>query len=244
MPNVKLPPHDTASEESVLGSLLIDKDAVINVIDMLKPEFFYSDAHQAIFQAILDLYTQREPIDIVTIGTQLKKNKRLKDVGGTAYLTQLANGVPTSSHVKQYAKIVKDLHTKRSLISLSSVLAEQAFDEGKRTEEILDRAESDIFALSQTHIERSFTHIKEALAESFDRLDELQKQSGGLRGVPTGFVDLDDALSGMQKSNLIILAARPGVGKTAFSLNIAQQAAVIHKKKIGYFSLEMSKEIP
>ena len=239
---LKLPPSDIAAEESVLGSMFIDKDAVINVIDMLRPDFFYKDIHQSIFQAILQLYTAREPIDIVTVSTQLKKNKKLKEVGGTTYLTQLANGVPTSSHVKQYAKTVKDLHTKRSLISLSSELGEMAFDEGKRTEDILDRAESDIFALSQTHIERSFTHIKEALAESFDRLDEIQKHGGGLRGVPTGFVDLDDALSGMQDSNLIILAARPGIGKTAFSLNIAQQAAVLHKKKIGYFSLEMSKE--
>lgn len=239
---IKLPPHDISAEESVLGALLIDKDAVINVIDTLKPEFFYQASHEQIFRAILELYSSREPVDIVTVGTQLKKDKHLKEIGGTAYLTKLADGVPTASHVKQYAKTVKDLYTKRALISLSSQLGELAFDEGKRTEDILDQAESEIFSLSQTQIERNFIHIKEALAESFDRLDELQKQSGGLRGVPTGFVDLDEALSGMQKSNLLILAARPGVGKTALSLNIAQQAAVIHKKKIGYFSLEMSKE--
>lgn len=240
--SLKLPPHDIAAEESLLGSLLIDRDCVINVIDIVKPEYFYKDIHQDIFRAILELYSAREPIDIVTVSTQLKKNKKLKEVGGTAFLTKLANDVPTSSHAKQYAKIVKDLWTKRSLISLSSHLSELAFDEGKRTEDILDNAESQIFAISQTHVERSFIHIKEALAESFDRLDELQKQSGGLRGVPTGFVDLDEALSGMQKSNLIILAARPGVGKTALSLNIAQQAAVLHRKKIAFFSLEMSKE--
>lgn len=239
---LKLPPHDIAAEESLLGSLLLDRDVVINVVDQVKPEYFYKDIHQEIYRAILELYSNREPIDIVTVSTQLKKNKQLKQVGGTAYLTQLANGVPTASHAKQYARTVKDLSTKRSLISLSSVLNELAFDEGRRTEDILDNAESQIFAISQTHIERSFVHIKEALAESFDRLDELQKHSGGLRGVPTGFVDLDEALSGMQNSNLIILAARPGVGKTAFSLNIAQQAAVLHKKKIAYFSLEMSKE--
>lgn len=239
---LKLPPHDVGAEESLLGSLLMDKDAVINVIDLVKPDYFYKESHQDIFRAILELYSSRDPIDIVTVSTQLKKNKRLKDIGGTAYLTKLANGVPTASHAKQYARIVKDLSTKRSLISLSANLNELAFDEGRRTEDILDKAESDIFAISQTHVERSFVHIKEALAESFDRLDELQKHSGGLRGVPTGFADLDDALSGMQRSNLIILAARPGVGKTAFSLNIAQQAAVLHKKKIAYFSLEMSKE--
>lgn len=239
---MKLPPNDIAAEESLLGSILIDRDTVINVVDIVKSDYFYKDIHKDIFQAVLELYTAREPIDIVTVSTQLKKNKRLKDVGGTAYLTKLADGVPTASHAKQYALIVKDLATKRSLITLSSHLNELAFDDGKRTEDILDQAEGEIFAISQTHVERSFTHIKEALAESFDRLDELQKQSGGLRGCPTGFADVDEALSGMQKSNLIILAARPGVGKTAFSLNIAQQAAITYKKKIGYFSLEMSKE--
>lgn len=239
---IKLPPNDIASEESVLGSLLIDKDCVINVVDILKPEYFYKEINQDIFRAILELYSNREPIDIVTVSSQLKKNKKLKEVGGTAYLTQLANGVPTASNAGTYARTVKDLAIKRSLISLSSRLNELAFDESRRTEDILDKTESEIFAISQTHVERSFHHIKEALAESFDRLDELQKHGGGLRGVPTGFVDLDEALSGMQKSNLIILAARPGIGKTAFSLNIAQQAAVLHRKKIGYFSLEMSKE--
>lgn len=242
MANLKLPPNDAQAEESVLGSLFIDKDAVIEIIDILKPEYFYKDLHQFIFESILKLYNEREPIDIVTVSAQLKKDKHLKEVGGTAYLTQLANAVPTSAHVKQYAKIVKDLYTKRQLISLSAQLGELAFDEGKQTDEILDKAESEIFALSQTHVERSFVHIKDALAESFDRLDELQRSSGGMRGVPTGFADLDETLSGMQNSNLLILAARPGVGKTAFSLNIAQQASVLYKKKIGYFSLEMSKE--
>ncbi|PWU23860.1 replicative DNA helicase [Candidatus Cerribacteria bacterium 'Amazon FNV 2010 28 9'] len=242
MSTLKLPPNNIQAEESVLGAMFLDKEAVINVIDMLHPEYFYKDIHQDIFAAMLALYTQREPIDLVTVAAELKKKKLLKEVGGTEYLAKLANNVPTSSHIKQYAKIVKDLYTKRELIGLASQLGELAFDEGKLTEEILDKAEGSIFALSQGHVERSFVHIKDALAESFDRLDELQRSSGGMRGVPTGFADLDATLSGMQNSNLLILAARPGVGKTAFSLNIAQQASVLYKKKIGYFSLEMSKE--
>ncbi len=242
MAELKLPPQNIQAEESLLGALLIDKDAIVAVAEILKPDFFYKDIHQFIYQSILELYSERSPIDIVTVSTQLKKNKHLKDTGGTPYLTQLAQAVPTAAHIRQYAKIVKDLYTKRRLISLSSTLSELAFDEGKLTEEILDSAESEIFSLSQTHVEKGFVHVKDILAESFDRLDELQKNAGGLRGVPTGFADLDDTLSGMQKSNLLILAARPGVGKTAFSLNIAMQAAVTYKKKIAYFSLEMSKE--
>ncbi|MBP9699843.1 replicative DNA helicase [Candidatus Woesebacteria bacterium] len=239
---VRIPPNNIPAEESVLGALLLDHDAIVAVAELLKPEFFYKDIHQDVFRAIIELYSQRSPIDIVTVSSQLKKNKALKEVGGTPFLTQLAEAVPTSSHVREYAKIVKDLYTKRQLISLAAELNELAFDEGKMTEEILDKAESSVFALSQTHVEKGFIPLKDVLAESFDRLDELQKNAGGLRGVPTGFADLDDTLSGMQASNLLILAARPGVGKTAFSLNIAMQTAVAYKKKVAYFSLEMSKE--
>lgn len=239
---VRIPPNNIPAEESVLGALLLDHDAIVAVAELLKPEFFYKDIHQSVFRAIIELYSQRSPIDIVTVSSQLKKNKDLKEVGGTPFLTQLAEAVPTSSHVREYAKIVKDLYTKRQLITLAADLNELAFDEGKMTEEILDKAESNVFALSQTHVEKGFIQLKDVLAESFDRLDELQKNAGGLRGVPTGFADLDDTLSGMQASNLLILAARPGVGKTAFSLNIAMQTAVAYKKKVAYFSLEMSKE--
>lgn len=242
MASIKLPPQNNEAEESVLGALLLDHDAIIAVAEIVKPEFFYKEIHQYIYQAILELFTAREPIDIVTVSNQLKKNKKLTEVGGTVFLTNLANAVPTSSHVRQYAKIVKDLYTKRRMIALSAHLNELAFDESKMTEEILDQAEAEVFQLSQNQVEKGFIPLKDVLAESFDRLDELQKNAGGLRGVPTGFADLDDTLSGMQKSNLIILAARPGVGKTAFSLNIAMQAATLYKKKIAYFSLEMSKE--
>lgn len=242
MPNIKVPPHNLEAEESVLGSLLIDHEAIVEIAELLKPEFFYKDNHQKIYEAISNLFSKREPIDLVTVANELKKNKTLEDVGGPDALAAIANAVPTSAHVRQYAKIVKDLYIKRKMITLSGVIADLGFDEGKATEEILDQAEQQIFSLSQTQIERGFIPIKEALAESFDRLDDLQRHAGGLRGVPTGFADLDDTLAGMQNSNLIILAARPGVGKTAFSLNIAMQTALKYKKKIAYFSLEMSKE--
>lgn len=242
MPPLKVPPQNLQAEESVLGALLLDPDAIVQVAEILKPEFFYAQNHQSVFDAMLELYNLRSPIDIVTVSDQLKKKKILKEVGGTAFLATLSEGVPTSSHARQYAKIVKDLYTKRRMIALAATLNELAFDESKQTEQILDEAEAEVFSLSQTHIEKGFTHLKEVLAESFDRLDELQKNAGGLRGVPTGFQDVDDTLSGMQKSNLLILAARPGMGKTAFSLNIAMQTAVLYKKKVAYFSLEMSKE--
>jgi len=242
MANLKLPPQNLQAEESVLGALLLDPDAIVQVAEILKAEFFYAQNHQSIFEAMLELYNERSPIDIVTVSDQLKKKKILKEIGGTAFLATLSESVPTSSHARQYAKIVKDMYTKRRMITLASTLNELAFDESKMTEEILDKAESEVFSLSLSHVEKGFIHLKDVLAESFDRLDELQKNAGGLRGVPTGFADVDDTLSGMQKSNLLILAARPGVGKTAFSLNIAMQAAVQYKKKIAYFSLEMSKE--
>ncbi|HSW89545.1 MAG TPA: replicative DNA helicase [Patescibacteria group bacterium] len=242
MATIRLPPQNLEVEESLLGALLIDKDAIISVAEILGPDSFYKDLHREIYEAIQDLYTKREPIDIVTVSESLKKSKLFKDAGGKTYLATLANNVPTSSHSRQYGKIIKDLSTKRNLIGLSSELSELAFDEVKTTEEILDQTQQRVFSLSASHMERSFTPLKDALAESFDRLDELQHQAGGLRGVPTGFADLDDTLSGMQNSNLLILAARPGVGKTALSLNIATAAAVMHRKKIAYFSLEMSKE--
>lgn len=242
MADIKTPPQNTDAEESVLGAILLDREAIVQIADKLEPECFYKRAHGDIYEAMLKLFDDREPIDVVTLTNQLKKMKRLSEVGGTAYITKLAAGVPTSAHVVQYAKIVRDLWVKRSLISLAGELSEMAFDPSKETSLILDTTEKRVFGLSQQSMKKSFVSIKKALAESFDRLDELHKNSDGLRGVSTGFLDLDNTLAGMQKSNLLILAARPGVGKTAFSLSIAQHAAVVKKLKVGYFALEMSTE--
>lgn len=238
----RVPPHSQEAEESVLGAMLIDKDAVIAVAEFLLPEDFYDERLRDIYVACLDLYEERTPIDVLTVTEKLKKRKTLKEVGGSSYLADLANKVPTAAHVEHYGRIVKDTATKRSLMSAASRLVEVSMDEGLSASETLDRAESEIFSLSQRSASKAFTSVRETLASSFDRLDELHKSGEGIRGVPTGFPDMDDALAGLQKSNLIILAARPGVGKTSLAMNIAQHVAVELKRPVGFFSLEMSRE--
>ncbi len=240
--NVRIPPHSQDAEESVLGAMLLDKDAVIAVAEFLLGSDFYDERLKEIYEACLSLYEERTPIDVVTVTERLKKRKTLKDVGGASFVAELTNKVPTAAHVEHYGHIVRDLSTKRMLMSAASRLVDVSMDEGLGANEVLDKAESEIFSLSQKHLAQAFTAVKDALAESFDRLDELHKAGEGLRGVSTGFADLDDALAGMQKSNLLILAARPGVGKTSLALNIAQNASVKNKKSVGFFSLEMSKE--
>lgn len=238
----RLPPHSTEAEVSVLGSLLLDKDAIINIAEVIEPEHFYDERHRLIFEAILNLYEARTPIDLLTVTEKLKTQKKLKIVGGASYLSDLVNNVPTAAHVVHYAKIVKNHATKRLLMSASSKLFDMSMDEGVSVEDLMDRAETEIFSLTQKNISKSFVHIKKGLANAFDRLDELHKAGDGLRGVPTGFKDLDNKLAGFQKSNLLILAARPGVGKTTLAVNIAQSLAVKHKRPVAIFSLEMSSE--
>jgi len=238
----RIPPHSDEAEKSVLGACLIDKDAIIDVAEFLRPEHFYSDAHGDIFKAILSLYENRLPVDLVTLADKLRKQKDLEKVGGAAYLSELASMVPTAANVAHYGQIIKDSYIKRMLISSAGKISEMAFDEGNEASFILDKAEQNIFSLSQSHLKQVFIPISAALAESFDRLDELYKKAGGLRGVPTGFKDLDNMLAGFQQSNLIVLAARPGIGKTALALNMARHIAVEEKMTVGMFSLEMSKE--
>jgi replicative DNA helicase len=242
MAAVRIPPHSAEAEESALGALLLDKDAIIAVAEFLRPEDFYDERRRSIFEACLSLYEDRIPIDVLTVAERLKKLKVLKKVGGAAYLAELANKVPTAAHVEHYGKIVRDAATKRSLMAAASRLVDLSLDESLAAAELLDRAEGEVFSLTQAHLAKAFTPVKDALAESFDRLDELHKQGEGLRGVPSGFKDIDDSLAGMQRSNLLILAARPGVGKTSLALNIAQNLAVKYKRPVGFFSLEMSKE--
>jgi replicative DNA helicase len=239
---VRVPPHSQEAEESVLGAMLIDKDAVIAVAEFLLPEDFYDERLRDIYQACLDLYEARTPIDVLTVTERLKKRKNIKNIGSSSFLADLANRVPTAAHVEHYGRIVKDTATKRSLMSAATRLVEVSMDEALGAGEALDRAESEIFSLSQKSLSKAFISVKDTLAESFDRLDELHKSGGGIRGVPTGFSDLDDALAGLQQSNLIILAARPGVGKTSLAMNIAQYVAVEIKRPVGFFSLEMSRE--
>lgn len=236
----KVPPHSSKAEGSILGSLLLSKDAMMDVAEIVSPEMFYEDKNQRIYEAIRSLYEDREPIDVVTVSEWLKKKDELKKVGGSSYLSELVNSVPTAAHAKGYAKIIKNHFIKREMIDSASQLVELAFDDGAEVEQVLDKAEREIFGLSQKNLRGGFVPVKEALAESFDRLDELHKRADGMRGVPTGIEDLDDALAGMQDSNLLILAARPGMGKTTLALNIAQHVAVDEKIPVGFFSLEMS----
>lgn len=241
MAGLKVPPHNEEAEQSVLGAILIDKDAIATVSSIIAPPDFYNPINGIIFGAMLSLYEQGKPIDILTLRTSLKKNKNSQKIE-SSYLTELVNTVPTAANIEHYAIIIKEVATKRALIQAGALITEMGFVEDKEIDTILDKAESSIFAISQKNSLRSFIPLKEALAESFDRIDELHKKGAGLRGIKTGFVDLDNTLSGMQKSNLLILAARPGQGKTAMIVNIAQHAAVTDKIPVAIFSLEMSKE--
>lgn len=242
MSDLRVPPSSEEAERSVLGSVLIDNESMLGVSEFLQPVHFYNDVHGKIFEAMLTLYQDRVPIDIVTVAEKLKELKYLKKIGGKAFLSRLAEDVPTSANVESYGRIIKSLSAKRELISAAARITEKAFDEGMATNELLDSAEQEIFSLTQRHLKNVPVSLREVLTASFDRLDELQKRGTGLRGVATGFGSLDRLLAGMQDSNLIILAARPGVGKTAFGLNIARHVAVEMKLPVAIFSLEMSKE--
>ena len=241
MANIKVPPNNSDAEESVLGAILIDKDSIGLVSGIISASDFYNQINGIIFDAMLSLFEERKPIDVLTLKSKLKSKKQDKFVD-TSYLTELVNKVPTAANIEEYAQIIKEASTRRSLISAGGKIAENALDEQEALERLLDKAESSIFSISQGHNVRGFTSLKESLAESFERIDELHKKGAGYRGIRTGFNDLDNILSGMQESNLLILAARPGQGKTAMIVNIAQNVAVAQKLPVGIFSLEMSQE--
>lgn len=240
MPSAKTPPQNLDAEKSVLGALLIDSDAINTISSQLKSSDFYNPTHGIIYDAMIILYEARAPIDLVTLSTQLKKQKGSEV--SSSYLSELAESVPTAANVEHYAKLIKEAAVKRKLIQMGGEVTTLCFDEGSLVPDILEKAESTVFSISQGNIVRGFVPIKDTLASSFDRIDELIKKGAGLRGIPTGFGDLDTMLSGMQASNLIILAARPGQGKTAMAMNIAQHVAVKDRTPIGIFSLEMSQE--
>jgi len=238
MPNEnleKLPPQNLEAEQSVLGSLLIDKDSIIRVADILKPDDFYKDIHGFIFEAMLELYEKREPIDVLALSNILKEKDQLETIGGRSYLASLTNVVPSSSHVVSYAQIVQKKATLRRLLQVASEITGLGYQETEKIEELLDKAEQKIFGVSQKYLKQNFIPIKSVLTEAFDRIDELHKESGKLRGVPTGFSDLDNILAGLQKSDLIILAARPSIGKTTLALDIARQIAINSKIPVGIF---------
>ncbi|MCX6718376.1 MAG: replicative DNA helicase [Candidatus Staskawiczbacteria bacterium] len=238
----KLPPQNNEAEQCLLGCLMLDKDAIVKVVDFIKAEDFYKGIHQDIYQAMADLYEKSEPSDILSISSRLKERNRLEDVGGVAYLTSLINTVPTATHVANYAKIVRQKKILRDLISASQDIGLSAFDESEEVDVLLDKAEKTVFSIGQRSLTQTFLPIKDILADTFERLDELSKNAGTMRGVPTGFTDLDKILGGLQKSDLVILAARPSMGKTSLALYIARNVAVLGNKPVGLFSLEMSKD--
>lgn len=236
------PPHSQQAERSLLGAILLDAEALIRVADIIHSEDFYEQRHATIFGAILQLYEKRKPIDLVTLSEVLTDNKDLEDIGGMAYLTELANAVPTSTHAAEYATIVTGKATLRRLDVAGHSISGLAHEEERELDQLLDEAEQTLFSVSQKHLKQNFIAIKEVLTDSFDRLDALHKDNKQLRGVPTGFKEMDSLLAGLQKSDLIILAARPSMGKTSLALNIASHVAIKEGIPVGIFSLEMSKE--
>lgn len=227
---------------SVLGSLMLDRDAIYRVADVISIQDFYKPAHQIIFEAMTELFHRREPIDILSVSARLREKSILEEIGGSSYLTSLVNFVPTASHVAYYANIVHKKRILRDLIDASYHITELGYREDAAVDELLDEAEQRIFSISQTSVNQEFFAVKDALDEAWERIDKIHKEGAAIRGVPTGFTDLDNLIGGLQKSDLIILAARPSLGKTSLALDIARNAALKGKASVGIFSLEMSRD--
>ncbi|MDL1988758.1 MAG: replicative DNA helicase [Deltaproteobacteria bacterium] len=238
----KIPPQSIEAEESLLSGILIDNNTLLDVIDIISPEDFYRSAHQKIFSGIVELFSKNEPVDLVTLTNALKERGNLEEIGGATYLATLVDTVPLAVNAKHYAKIVHDKATLRRLIERANDIAKECFEDRGNVDEIIDFAESSIFEISKNKHKQSFYRISEIIDGNIETLEERQGNKALVTGVPTGFTRLDNLISGLQKSELIILAARPSMGKTALALNIARNAAVDANVPIAMFSLEMSKE--
>jgi replicative DNA helicase len=241
--DLRVPPQHLDSEKAVLGSIMLRKDAIHEVEDILTPDSFYAEKHKIIFRTMLELSSKNEPIDMLSVSTKLSEQKLLEAIGGNQYLAEIVNLVPSSTNVKFYAEIVQKKHVLRSLIEAADHISELAFEENDdHLDDILDAAEKKMFSVVSSPKNQKFTSLNKALPEAWERLEKLHEKKGELRGIPTGFRDLDTLLSGLQNSDLIILAARPSVGKTTLALDIARMAATMHDKSVGIFSLEMSTQ--
>ena len=238
----KIPPHDIDAEQAVLGSMLTDKDAVNAAIETLKEDAFYREDNRAIYQAIINLYSKSEPIDIITLKDELESMDKFEQVGGYEYLASLPDKVPTTANVQKYIKIVEEKAILRKLIKTANEIIELGYDPAEDVEDIMDNAEKKIFDIMQSKNQKGYTPIKDVLVESFTKLEELYNRKQHITGVPTGFVELDYKTAGLHGSELILVAARPAMGKTAFALNIATNAALRGNAPVAIFSLEMSKE--
>ncbi len=241
--SVRVPPQSIESEQAVLGSIMLRKDAMHEVEDVVNADSFYVEKHRKIFQAMLDLANKNEPIDMLSLSTKLAEQKLLDAVGGNVYLAEIVNVVPSSTNIKHYADIVQKKYVLRSLIEAADYVSELAFEEGDdNVDDVLDMAEKKIFAVVSSPKSQKFVNLKDAIPEAYERMEKLHENKGALRGLPTGFKDLDNMLSGLQNSDLIILAARPSMGKTTLALDIARLSATIHDKSVLVFSLEMSSQ--
>jgi len=236
----KLPPQDVESEQAVLGCLMIDKNAIYKVADWLSPDDFYRNTHKIVYKAMLSLFEKSEPIDLRSLSSRLQEMEKLKEIGGRGYLTELSNSVPTASNVVNYGKTVQRKKALRDLIEASHEINSLGYQEDEEIDSVIDRAEQKIFKISQRSLRQDFVAIKEVLDEAFERIDNLHKNKNALRGLKTGFQSLDTILAGLQKSDLVIIASRPSVGKSSLSLDIARAVATKEKIPVGIFSLEMS----
>lgn len=238
----RIPPQNVDAESSLLGSILIDSEALGRIADKIYAEDFYDGRHGIIYASMIKLYSAHKPIDLLTLSNELEESKQLKEAGGASYLTELTNSVPTSAHIEHYAEIVTQKSTRRKLITAAGEITKLGFGEESDPEELLSRAEAEIFSVSQGNLKQELSSIESILTESFDRLDELHKSKSKMRGVPTGFRDLDNVLAGLQPSDLVILAARPAMGKSTLAMNIAHHVSTKEHASVLVFSLEMSKE--
>lgn len=240
--NLKVPPQSLDAEKSLLGAVLIDDNVLADVSDKLKPMDFYDNRHETIFASMMRLYEKHKPVDLLTLSDDLQSKNQLEIVGGSSFLTELTNYVPTAAHATAYADMIRGKAVRRRLIKASAELAELGYDEDKSIEELLGQAEADLFSVSDASLKQDLVSLESILAESFDRIEELHRNKGSLRGVATGYKDFDAKTAGLQKSDLLILAARPAMGKSTFVSNLAYNVASQQKKAVLFFSLEMSKD--
>jgi len=238
----KLPPQSITAEQSLLGCLMLDKNAILKVADLVRARDFYRGIHRRIYQAASELFEKGEPIDLLSLSNRLKEKKDLEEIGGNSYLTELVNSVPTATHILNYAKIVQRKRVLRDLIEASHEIGLLGYNESEDIDIVLDRAEKRIFSIAQKNLTQNFLPVKAVLEDAFERIDKLSRHEKGFRGLPTGFTDLDNILGGLQKSDLIILASRPTLGKSSLALNIASHVAISEKTPVGIFSLEMSND--
>ncbi len=239
-PDGRIPPQDIEAEKSLLGAIMISDGVLPEILTIIRPQDFYDERHRIIFAAMASLYDQHKPVDLLTLTSELKKTKQLKEIGGAPYLTELSNFVPAASHAKAYADIVEKTSTRRRLIKAGTEIANKAYEEDADAGELIGAAEKQLFEVSDKIIKSDYVPMENLLADAFERIEQLQKNKGALRGLKTGFRDLDKKTAGFQKGDLIIIGARPAMGKTTFAQNIAYNIASINKKGVLFFSMEMA----